>query len=143
MSYWNGSNWTGTNWDANNWFGPNGGGSHFSYIGTGGIVFAGAATTSFTPAYIGSGGLAFGGTAATAFVPNPTPPLIPLRGGGGGWSLRRKTRQVFRRKFIATPSGGLLFQGEAESLFISSPRPKRRRKRQEESVLVSHLAGMY
>lgn len=125
-----------------------GGASEYSYVGSGGITFAGAGGVARTRAYTPSGGLVFGGAAPYARVR-----AWPSTGGVtfGGTAPTARVRAWLG-------SGGLVFAGAAitspplsDSLGGYVPSPDRRRERikrrlQEEdeiAVLIAALMGPY
>ncbi len=112
---------------------------------SGGIVLAGTPEVSITVAPAVSGGTAFGGSASTEFIPAVASTSTST---GGGWVSRaagrlswfadRSKPKAVARVYQYAPSGGISFGGSSPSSFTASPRLRRE---EEELVLLMALLG--
>ena len=115
--------------------------------GTGGFTLAGAAPISTTVVPSVSGGATFGGSASTEFVSAVAAPVAASSGGGGwvsraagrlAWFADRSKPKPAAKVFTHSPSGGISFGGSSPSSFTPSPRLRRE---EEEIVLLFALMG--
>lgn len=91
-------------------------GSNFTYTGSGGLQFGGAATTAYTGNFsaTGAGGLQFGGTASTAFT------AAYSAVGSGGLQFGGAAGATFDTGYAYTGSGGLQFGGSATTTYTAA-----------------------
>jgi len=116
-----------------------------TYTASGGIVLAGTAKVSRTIVPQAAGGTTFGGSASTEFVSTT---IVATPSGGGGWITRTAGRlswfaekskpKTVAKVFSYSPSGGLRLGGSAPSSFTSSPRLRRE---ESEVAMIMMLLG--
>ena len=130
----------------------------FTYVGTGGLAFGGAADVARTFTYTASGGLTlagtapisttvvpsvsggttFGGSATTEFIPAVASTSTSTGGGWFSWVADRVRPKPAAKAFQFAPSGGVSLGGTSPSSFTSvAPR----RRREEEVAILFALMG--